>query len=73
MMVIDDYAGQFWMKNQFKHVLKREEDFVRVQTTSDIPMDSTSPSNLDKMEVQGKDLWFKEKENIMTLVKKIVD
>lgn len=61
------------MKNQFKYIMDKEENFVRVQTTSDIPMDTTSPVELDMMEVQGKNLWLKEKDEIMKLVKKIVD
>ena len=61
------------MKNYYKYIYKNENDYVRVQAETSIPMDSTDNQSLDSMEALGSELWIKEKEKIMTLVRNIID
>lgn len=49
MMNIDDHGAQGWIENYYKYNVKQPQNYVRVQCESDIPMDSTSTSDLDGM------------------------
>lgn len=73
MINIDSFSADYYLHNQFKYIDNYPEGFFRSNIESKFGLDSARIKDLDGMEAQGTEMWNKDKEHIMAIVKPIVD
>ena len=73
MMNMDSYTAHWYLKNEYTHVEKEPEDYLRCQTSSNIGMDKVDKKSIEGLIADGTKLYNENSEKLEKMIRTIID